>query len=166
MESKYQKGKIYKLTCDDVNLVYYGSTIKKLQDRLGNHKAPSNATVSRTMRDIGGLKIELVEEYPCNSRRELEQREQYYIDNNECINFKPAFITKEQKEERNKEYKKEYQKANRDKINQKLKEYQKANKEKLKEKRKQYYEANKEKIKEKMREYWHANRKIDKVKTI
>jgi hypothetical protein len=30
--------------------------------------------------------MELVEDYPCESRKELEEREAYYINNYECIN--------------------------------------------------------------------------------
>ena len=34
----------------------------------------------------GDFIMELVEAYPCNSRKELEERESYYINNYECIN--------------------------------------------------------------------------------
>jgi len=30
--------------------------------------------------------MDLVEDFPCNSRKELEARESYYINNFECIN--------------------------------------------------------------------------------
>jgi hypothetical protein len=39
---------------------------------------------------------EIVEEYPCNSREELEKREGFYINNNECINMKKVGRTKEE----------------------------------------------------------------------
>ena len=101
MDERYQRGKIYRLTCDDPTMVYYGSTITTLKRRLAVHNCYSNnKTVSIKMRDAGGLKIELLEEYPCNSKRELEQREQYFIDNNDCINKQNAFTTNEQKVEK------------------------------------------------------------------
>lgn len=139
MDERYQNGKIYKLTCDDPTMVYYGSTITTLKHRLSAHNAPSNDTVSKKMIHIGGLQIHLVEEYPCNSRRELEEREQYFIDNNDCINEQNAFITDEHK----KQYI-EYE------LKQKKKYYQK-NKVEILEKKKKYYEKNKEEIKEKAR---------------
>jgi GIY-YIG catalytic domain len=142
MDERYQNGKIYKLTCDDPTMVYYGSTIKTLAKRLTIHKAPSNKTVSRKMRDVGGLQIELLEDYPCNSKKELEQREQYYIANNECINFKDAFHTEEQKLE----YIKKYREANREKHN---------------ENKRIYREANRDKINTKQREKRHAIKTIN-----
>ena len=36
---KYQKGKIYKLTNEETNDVYYGSTTKTLKRRLQKHKS-------------------------------------------------------------------------------------------------------------------------------
>jgi hypothetical protein len=179
MDERYQRGKIYKLTCDDPTMVYYGSTIRTLTRRLTNHNAPSNNTVSKNMRDAGGLKIELVEDYPCNSKRELEQREQYYIANNECINYKCAFHTEEERLEKKRqlhiinrdkelEQKRKYHEANKEKE----KAYREANKEKLAEKylenrniiREQqriYRECNRDKINQQKRERYHATKTIN-----
>jgi len=145
MDERYQNGKIYKLTCDDPTMVYYGSTIKTLERRLSLHKTPSNKTVSRHMRDIGGLQIELIEDYPCNSKKELEQREQYFIDNNECINYYSAFVTDEQRLQRHKECVKTYHAEN-------------------KEKRKEYHKAYREANREKVAEYNKARRAAKKLK--
>ncbi len=131
MDERYQNGKIYRLTCDDPTMVYYGSTITTLAKRLALHKAPSNTTVSRKMRDAGRLQIELLEHYPCNSKKELQQREQYYIDNNECINYNSAFVTDQQTLEYNKEYAKQYYEGNLEKLKEYNKAYREANREKL-----------------------------------
>jgi hypothetical protein len=39
----------------------------------------------------------LIEEYPCNDKRELEEREQYWIDNTDCINAKSSFMDLEKR---------------------------------------------------------------------
>jgi len=62
----------------------------------------------------------------------------------------------------NKEKKKEYYEANKEKIKEKKKDYYEANKEKKKEKRKEYYKANKEQIKEYGKEYYEANKEKKK----
>ena len=38
MNNKYQNGKIYKIVNDSIPGVYYGSTIKTLEERLRGHK--------------------------------------------------------------------------------------------------------------------------------
>jgi len=53
--------------------------------------------------------------------------------------------------------KKQHYKANKKKIKKYNKQYQQANKEKIKEHRKQYYQANKEQIKEYNKQYYQAN---------
>ena len=72
----FHRGKIYKLTCDDESLVYYGSTIQKyISSRLANHKSDYESnrkykTRSTLLFDVGGVDIQLVEEYPCLSYQE------------------------------------------------------------------------------------------------
>ena len=66
------------------------------------------------------------------------------------------------KQLRNPEYRKEYYKANNEKIKEKTKEYYKANKEYYKEYNKEYKKENKEKIKEQRKEYQKENK--EKIK--
>jgi hypothetical protein len=162
MDERYQNGKIYRLTCDDPTMVYYGSTIQTLKQRLSIHKGPNNNTVSRKMRDVGGLQIELLEHYQCNSRRELEEREQYFIDNNNCINFKSAFITEQQRLERDKKCVKTYHEANKQKRAEYQKAYRAANREKAAENKKAWSEANREKLL-KYKKAWYAANKEKKA---
>jgi len=77
--NKYQNGKIYKLVCDNTPIVYYGSTIQKLSERLAIHKYYKSCS-SRELFDKGNVTIHLIEDYPCNSRKELEARERIYIE--------------------------------------------------------------------------------------
>lgn len=83
----YSKSKIYKLICDDPELVYYGSTTQKyLSSRLCEHKKKNNNCTSKKLIEAGGVKIYLVENYPCESKNDLNARERFYIENNNCIN--------------------------------------------------------------------------------
>jgi hypothetical protein len=158
----YQKSKIYKIVCDVTNSTYYGSTIQTLSRRMTSHRIPSNGCNTKHMIEP---KIYLVEEYPCNNKEQLLQRERYYIENNECCNIKVPFRSKEEY----KEQRKEYREKNREIINEKLKEYYHANKEQRKEYRKknkdiikEYYEKYREVNKEELKEYNKEYRKKNK----
>jgi len=83
----------------------------------------------------------LIENYPCNSKTELERREGEYTKANKCVNEKIAGRTMTEWREDNKEYIKEY-----------TKKWYENNKEKTAEIGKQYYENNKELILEKIAE--------------
>jgi len=115
IDKRYKNGKIYKLVCSETGDVYYGSTIRTLKYRLNNHRCKSNDCESKYFVDPV---IELIEDYPCNNKRKLEKREQYYIDNNDCVNKLKSYITKEQLIE----YKKKYREDNKEKLNQKKRE--------------------------------------------
>jgi hypothetical protein len=58
------------------------------QHRSHYKRLTNKCTVSVIFDKYGvqNCKIELVENYPCNSKNELMKREGYYIQNNECIN--------------------------------------------------------------------------------
>ena len=138
----YSKGKIYKIVNDDFpDLVYYGSTITSLKKRFSKHK--DNSCTSKKLFETNNVRVELVEDYPCETKRELETREKYYILKFECINrFVPA-----QTEEEKKEYIKSSSKIYRDKDPERYKRYYENNLEKLKIRKQIYYENEKEKIK-------------------
>ena len=129
-ENKYQQGKIYKIIDNGYNMCYYGSTIRLLCQRMGHHRGRYKKNIlSCSLKDIfdkygvENCKIELVENYPCNNREELEAREGYYIKNNDCINKRIAGRSKKQHYE-----------ANKEKILEQNRQYKEANKEILKEK--------------------------------
>ena len=125
--NKYQNGKIYKLVCDNSPLVYYGSTYRKLFDRLASHKY-NKSCCSRELFEKGNVSIHLIENYPCNSRKELEAREGIYI---KFIlkNFDYKIICNKQIPSRTKE---EYRLDNTAIANERSKEWLKNNKEKRK----------------------------------
>lgn len=83
------EGKIYKLTCED--LTYYGSTTKKyISERFAAHKYnwkhQKNLYTSSLLFDRGEVKCELVEILTIQNKKQLHQRERYYIENFDCVN--------------------------------------------------------------------------------
>ena len=135
--SDYSKGKIYKIECNITNDVYYGSTVQSLSQRLTLHKYSRNCQAINII-DRGNYTCKIIEEYPCNSKYELEQRERYYIENNMCINKHIPTRTI-----------KEWRENNREHLLQKEKEWRENNKEHKAQKNKEYREKNKEQIAQK-----------------
>ena len=144
----YQQGKIYTLRCyTDTALIYVGSTTKKLCDRKSNHKFNSIKTpeifVYKTVLDNGGWDnwyIELVENFPCNSKEELEKREGEVMREIGNLNSK---IPRGLKRQDNPKYQNEYKRIIEENVELTMK-----NKESKKKYDKEYRESNTEKIKE------------------
>lgn len=84
--TKYEQGKIYRLVADETDLIYVGSTKKNLNCRLSNHKydfkrwtkGTHNYVSSYELVKFKSCRIELIERFPCETRKELENRETYY----------------------------------------------------------------------------------------
>ena len=85
---KYQKGKIYKIVSNELDLVYYGSTTKTLKQRLNDHrghykrylKGKGQYYSSFELMKLDDAQIILVEDFPCENKKELHQRERFYIE--------------------------------------------------------------------------------------
>ena len=117
----YQNGKIYKIIDNTNDNIYVGSTCeKKLCRRLQKHKASYNCYLNPNIKqgymrsfDIiknNDFKIILIEEYSCENKEQLLSREQYWIDNLDCINHNNPIHDK-------KDYYKQYSEKNRDQLN-------------------------------------------------
>jgi len=102
-------GYIYSLTCNNPNLIYYGSTIRPLNERLIGHKSKSNNCKSKILFEWGNVKINMLEEIEYEDKQELRDREEYYIRNLKCVNSNIPNRT-------DKEYRDYYYKKNRDEI--------------------------------------------------
>ena len=93
-ESKYSRGKIYKLCIND--MTYYGSTCQQLCQRKAVHKSlfklyqaggkTNYVTSFKLFEKCENPHIVLVEDYPCKRKEQLHARERWYIENNECVN--------------------------------------------------------------------------------
>jgi predicted GIY-YIG superfamily endonuclease len=115
----YQQAKIYKLVCSETNKIYIGSTVQKLNRRRSSHIHQSQKYKCSSVSFINPT-IHLLEDYPCNTKKELEERERYFIDNNDCVNKTiPTRTMKEWKE------------SNKDKISIHNKTYKLKNQSKL-----------------------------------
>ena len=99
----YQSGLIYLITDNTNNNKYVGSTKQTMTERMGSHRygykkyllGERNKVMSFDIFKNGDYTHEVLEYYPCECRRELEKREQYWLDKIDCINAKRAFMTKE-----------------------------------------------------------------------
>ncbi len=106
--------KIYKLTCDDPDLIYYGSTIQKLNKRLhghtGDNKRKSNYS-TKPLFEKGNVKIHLIEECSIEDRK---NREAYYIQNFPCVNKVIPWFDGNGQKERNKKNANDYYYKNKE----------------------------------------------------
>jgi len=127
----YQNGKIYSIRSHQTELIYIGSTTEPLSKRLSVHKRDYKRYKNNKHHYITSFEIikhndyyiELIENYPCNSKDELRMREGQIIrETANAVNKRIEGRTMS-----------EYQK-----------QYRENNKEQIKEKQKQYYEDNKE----------------------
>ena len=98
--NRYENGKIYKIVDVGYAKCYIGSTCEKLSQRMTRHRAhyyrylrgkKEKVRISSTllfdMFGIENCKIELIENFPCETKEELLKREGFYIkENNNCIN--------------------------------------------------------------------------------
>jgi len=103
MTTDYQKTLIYKLVCrdDSVKDFYIGSTTN-IQNRLRAHRLHSKQKdwkIYKIINEYGGFsnwKDVIIEHYPCNSKKEANEREQYYIEKlKPSLNTQVAFKTEE-----------------------------------------------------------------------
>ena len=83
--NKYQNGKVYKITSKQTDKIYVGSTIQTLNKRMMSHRTKIKCGNLHNMASTKILKyddaiIELIEDCPCDSKTELEKREQHYMD--------------------------------------------------------------------------------------
>ena len=95
----FSNGKIYRIRSAHSELPYIGSTVDSLEYRFKKHKdkynswkrGNSNYNTSHEILKYDDAYIELVENYPCNSRQELEAREGTYIEiGKNCVNKQRA----------------------------------------------------------------------------
>ena len=126
----YSHGKIYKVTCES-GLVYIGSTVQNLKKRLRLHNTSANNCETR---HFINPKIELLEDYPCETKDELLWKEREWIDKTDCVNKYRPIITREEKRERQKKCNKKYHEEHKQQQNEASRKYRAKNLEKINEK--------------------------------
>ena len=87
----YSKSKIYRLYCGEDE--YIGSTTRPLSERMNEHrmeyKKNYKRSCSKTLFEKHGLencKIELIEDFPCERKEQLNKREGEIQRERTCIN--------------------------------------------------------------------------------
>lgn len=152
----YSKGKIYKICSDDPDItdIYIGSTIQDLSKRFNGHtKAFINnksAYASRIMFQKYGIApfyIKLIQEYPCQSKKELERIEGKYQLENKCVNYRIAGRTD-----------KEWRTFHKERLKGVSKLYRETNHDTIVVKKAKYYADNREEIRAKENERCKNNR--------
>ena len=144
-------GIIYKITDNTNNNIYVGSSKQTLKLREQNHKrlyksylkggSIKGYTSSFEILKNNNYIFEVIEETD-----DLKIREQYWIENIDCINKNNANVDKKQKQ-------KEWYENNKERILEKRKQYAIDNADNYKEYQKNYRDANKEKTKEYNKQY-------------
>ena len=187
----YSKSCIYKLLHkEDFNNenIYVGSTTNFIQRKKTHKKRCNlvnnkeyNKNVYQHIRGNGGWEnwvMIQIEPFSCNSKKELETRERYWIetlksklncviptrtqreyyDNNKEKIAEKVKKYRQQNADKMTEQSKIYYQNNKEKIAERVKKYREQNKEKMTEQSKKYYQNNKEKIAEREKKYREQNK--------
>ena len=103
----YSSGKIYAIIDNTSDAVYIGSTKKTLELRLKHHTS-TRCCSSRVIIDNGDYRIQVLEDYPCETRDQLRWREQYWLELIPNINQNRAINTREDTKRKDNEYNKNH----------------------------------------------------------
>ena len=168
----YQDGKIYSMTGIDGHY-YIGSTTQSLSGRFHHHKEYSkthDTCVYEYCKRVGweNITIELIEDYPCDSSKELHEREEYHLEpvreDPLCLNINRAHLTPEVRKmavkqyyEENREqlvsYQEVYREEHPDRVAVFQAAYKASRRTELAEKQRAYAKEHPEKISIKQKEY-------------
>ena len=154
----YSKAKIYKIVCNITGETYYGSTVQKISQRMGEHRKKDNVCCSKPIIERGDYHYGLVEDYKCENSEQLRMRERYYVDNNDCINKISPITSKEEKIAYKIAYNKVYQQEHKEETAAYIKVWREEHKEDQDTKKKLYYETNKEDISAQKKLYYETNK--------
>lgn len=176
----YDNTIIYKLCCNDPTItdIYIGHTtnfVKRKQAHKSSCNSPQNKKYHlykyEFIRNNGGwnnwsmieiIKIKCIDVYEaCKIER------QYIEELGATLNQYMPIVYDIEKKEYAKEYYKEYNKINKDKLREYHKEYIEIHKDKIKQYAKEYYKQyniiNKDKIKERNKKYYERNKEQKKI---
>lgn len=154
----YSQGKIYKLVpISGESECYIGSTCGELDKRMKGHESLYNEDTerkcsSRILFDkhgINGVKITLIECYPCENRKQLHAREgEWQVKTPNCINKNIAGRGQKKWYQDTRDTRLEYQNTYNKEHKQQRLAYQESWRAKNKEYHKKYYQDNKENYKQ------------------
>ena len=104
MEVDYSQGKIYKIYIPGLDeIAYIGSTVQTLPQRFGKHKETAKSDRQYKFASCVFFQegnepiIELIENYPCDTKAQLLERERYWLDKYpEAVNKNKPLLSKEE----------------------------------------------------------------------
>jgi hypothetical protein len=154
----YQLGKMYKIVDVSTDECYVGSTCQPtLAKRLAGHVATYNRYCkgkgdfvnSYCILANDNYDIELIEDFPCDSKEELHRRERFHTRSMTCVNKikNQGLLAEVSKKECKRLIDKEYYETNKVKVSERKKIYREHNKDKVREYGRLYNETHKEQIK-------------------
>ena len=165
----YQEGKIYKITSEQLpGKCYIGSTAQTLKNRLYGHRGDYKRYLKGTRPNMtssiiicySDAKITLLEDFPCESKKELEKREgvimKCYMEDNELDDVVNKYLVGRSG--------KEWEIDNKERVAATKKVWREANKEHISEHARLMYLENRDERKRKVSERYHKNR--DKINEI
>jgi hypothetical protein len=157
----YQKAKIYVIRSHKTNSVYIGATTQSLSKRMAKHRSDmkiyeanpnpksKNNCRSREIVKYDDSYIELVEDFPCENKEQLNKREGEIIRSTRgCVNRCVPGRTDEEKHELSKQRKREYHIKNREKELARSRAYKEAHRQQVLDRSKAYRESHREQIRE------------------
>jgi len=149
----YKNSKIYKIVDNTNNNIYIGSTTEKylsrrLNKHLDNYKRFLEGKVKtscscKIIFENNNFYIQLIENYPCDDINQLTSREQFYINQNNCININRSYVSRETSKKEKCLYSKKYYNDNKEEVKKVNKKYREKNKENITDWFKLHYEYKK-----------------------
>ena len=105
-------GVIYSIVCNETGEVYYGSTTKTADERVYRHlccfkswkRGKNRCCSSFRIIERGNYTVNTVDTIDFETKKELHERERFWIENNECINRQLPTQTPEEKRNRERLY--------------------------------------------------------------
>jgi len=160
-------GNIYKIISPNTDKIYIGSTTQTLHKRMQKHigDLKNGCYSSKIILDAGNATIELIEVFNCDNRKQLHQREGFYIKQYAeiCINKRvagrPQKEYRDDNKEQIKEKDKQYRETHKEQIAEKDRQYREENKDQILDVKKQYRENHKDELNEKAKQYYQINKK-------
>lgn len=169
----YSQAKIYKIFCVDNECFYIGSTTNKsLAKRRQYHidcaNAYPNRKVYKHIRENGGwdlwniVMIKKVEGITNDEELRMAEEEERVKHHGQLylLNSQRAYCSPEVAVERNRENKKQYHKANKERLAEKGKQYRQEHEEECNERSRQYNEKNRDWINERQKNYYQNNKEF------
>ena len=116
----FQNGKIYAVRSNHTEKIYIGSTAQTLSRRMSVHRNQPTRCSSREIMQYSDAYIELIEEFPCRNKMELNKREGEIIRATvDCVNKRIAGRSQQEWYDEHDGYNKEYRQKNKANLNDK-----------------------------------------------